>query len=229
MKRQLFVTLLAAGLMTGGAARIMAQAPATSGLKMGLINVQAAIFESAEGKQATAKLQTQFAPKRNDLLAKQGEVERLQKQLREQEKTLSDEARSSLVRQIETKTKELNRAEEDFTNEGQQAQAQVFNDIGTKMMKVVDEFARKNGYHVVMDVGSPQTPVIWASETVNITDDIVKLYDAANPAAGAGEAAPAGAPPAGAKPAGAKPATPPASKPAAPAAPAAKQPGAKKP
>src|ERR1017187_3193611 len=49
-----------------------------------------------------------------------------------------------------------------------------------------------------LDVSNPQTPVLWASQTIDITTDIVKLYDQANP----GTAAPAAAkPPAGAAPA----------------------------
>jgi outer membrane protein len=50
----------------------------------------------------------------------------------------------------------------------------------------------------VLDVSNPQTPVLWASQTIDITGDIVKLYDQANPGTGgpATAKAPAGSAPA---------------------------------
>jgi outer membrane protein len=225
MKRQLFALALAAGLTLAAAGSSLGQSPAapapTGAVKIGLINIQQAIVQSNEGRVAIERLQKQFAPRQADLQSKQAEIEKLQKQLREQEKTLSDEARGSLVRQVEAKTKDFNRANEDVTNDAQQAEAQAVNEIGQKMMKVLDDYARKNAYHMVLDVGSPQSPVLWASETVDLTDVIVKLYNAAEPvpAAATSGAAPAAAP--AAKPPAAKP---PAAKPA-PTAPAAKKPG----
>jgi outer membrane protein len=225
MKKQLFAFTLAAALTVATAGYGQAPfvpAPAAA-VKIGLINIQRAIIESNEGRVAIERLQKQFAPRQTDLQTRQAEIEKLQKQLREQEKTLSDEARAGLVRQIEAKTKDFNRANEDATNDAQQAEAQAVNEIGQKMMKVLDEYARKYGYHVVFDVGSPQSPVLWASAAVDLTDDMIKLYNSSAPAAGAATsgAAPAAAPPV-AKPA-AKPAAPPAAKPTTP--PAAKKPG----
>ncbi len=231
MKKQAFVLSLAYALGLGLAGNVSAQAPAApaapaAAVKLGIINIQRAIIESNEGKKAAQKLQEQISPKRNDLQGRQAEIEKLQKQLREQEKTLSDEARGNLVRQVETKTKEFTRINEDYSNEAQQAEAQVINEIGQRVMKVLDEFARKNGYHVVLDVSSQQTPVLWAASSVDVTDEIIKLFNAVSPGASAG---PAGNPPAaasGTPPAAKPPAAKPAITPGTPAAPAAKKPAA---
>ena len=56
-------------------------------------------------------------------------------------------------------------------------------------------------------VSNPQTPVLWAASAIDITSDIVKLYDQANPGTGA---APTGAAPA------ARPSTPTSAPPPAP-------------
>ena len=234
MKKQLFAFTLAAALTvaTAGYGQSPFVPAPTAAVRIGLINIQRAIIESNEGRVAIERLQKQFAPRQTDLQTRQAEIEKLQRQLREQEKTLSDEARAGLVRQIEAKTKDFNRANEDATNDAQQAEAQAVNEIGQKMMRVLDEYARKYGYHVVFDVGSPQSPVLWASAAVDLTDDMIKLYNSVAPAVGAATpgAAPAAKP--AAKPAApaaapatpaAKPAAPPATKPATP--PAAKKPG----
>ena len=165
---------------------VQAQNPApTPRSKIGIINVQRAIVETEEGKEAQEKLKADFAPKVKELQAKQAELERLQNQLREQERALSDEARANFVRQIETKTKDFNRSREDFNSEGQQAQSEVLGKIGQKVLKVLGEYALENGYHIVIEIGSPQTPVVWANTAVNLTDDIIKRYNASSGASSA--------------------------------------------
>ena len=63
---------------------------------------------------------------------------------------------------------------------------------------------RQNGYAMVVDVSNPQTPVLWADPAVDITNEIVKLYDQAHPGTGAA-AAPARPAPAKPAPSAAKP------------------------
>ncbi len=219
MRNKLFIVLLAAGVLAGVSSSVMAQAPGVvAGPKIGVLNVQRAIAECNEGKQAAEKLQSQFKPKQGELQAKGAEIERLQKQLRDQEKTLSDDARASLVRQLESKQKEFSRSQDDFNTEAQQAENSVIQEIGQKMMKVVEDYALKNGYAMILEASSP--PVVWASSALEVTDDIIKLYNISAPSSVPAPGAPAAARPAA--PAAAKPATPPAAKPAAP--PAAKKP-----
>jgi outer membrane protein len=55
--------------------------------------------------------------------------------------------------------------------------------LGDKLMAVVRDYAARNGYALVIDVSLPNGPVIWASPTSDITNEIVRLYDQAHPAA----------------------------------------------
>jgi outer membrane protein len=79
------------------------------------------------------------------------------------------------------------------------AQGEVIDRIGRKMVDVLDKYSRENGYTVVLDSSAQNTPILFASTQIDVTQDIVRLYDAAYPVK-------AGAAPAQ-KPA-AKPATP---------------------
>src|ERR1039457_1363161 len=58
----------------------------------------------------------------------------------------------------------------------------VFSHLGVCSL---EKYATGNGYALVLDVSNRQTPVLWASQTIDITGDIVKLYDQANPGTGA--------------------------------------------
>jgi outer membrane protein len=50
------------------------------------------------------------------------------------------------------------------------------------MMKVIDSYAQTHGFTVVLDVSNPNTPVLYASNSVDITKDIIDMYDKSTPA-----------------------------------------------
>ena len=173
--------------------------------KMAIINIQVAIAQSNDGQEAARQLQTRFGPKRTELETLQREITELQNQLRNQERTLSEEARNRMLRSIDDKTKALNRSNEDATAEFQQAEQDAINEIGRKMMGVVDEYAKKNSFSLILDVSSPQTPVLYADSAIDITPTVIELYNqaTAKPAASAAPGsspAPATAPPPAARP-----------------------------
>ncbi len=180
------VSAILAGLLVVFSASGFAQNAAQ---KVAIIDIQAAIARSKDGQAAIRDLQDKFAPKRVELENQQREISDLQNQLRNQEKTLSDEARTRLLRTLDDKTRRLNRDNEDATAEFQQAQQDVINGIGRKILGVISEHAQKNGLGLVLDVSSPQTPVLYANATIDITQTIIEQYDAAVAAAEAAEAA----------------------------------------
>ncbi len=45
------------------------------------------------------------------------------------------------------------------------------------MMAVIEKYAKDNGYSMILDVSNPNTPVLYASSGIDITQDIVALYD----------------------------------------------------
>ena len=188
--------------------------------KIGVVNIQQAIQECAEGKKEIDTLQQRFAPKQVELKQQSDDVESLKKQYQAQAEKLSDDEKTSRAKAIDTKQKSLQRNYEDAQAEFQQAEQDVINRIGSKMVNVLEKYASANGFAVVLDVSNPQTsPVLWATQGTVITKELVDAYDKENPA---GATAPA------AKPAGA--AKPPAPRPAAtPARPATASPTPKKP
>jgi outer membrane protein len=190
-------------------------APAPTGAsKIGIVDVQAAIVSTNEGQKEFQALQKKFDPTKVELEGLQKEVEDLKKQLSTQGDKLNDEARNSLVKQVDSKQKLLQRKYEDANNDLTAQQNDIANRIGQKMMEVLDKYARANNYGVVLNVSGQQNPVIWASQPADLTQAIVEAYNAqSNVPAQAGAAPAAGARPGAAKPAAARPAAP---KPATP-------------
>jgi hypothetical protein len=52
------------------------------------------------------------------------------------------------------------------------------------MVDVLDRYARENGYMVILDSSAQNTPIMFASTNIDVTQDIVRLYDQAYPVKG---------------------------------------------
>jgi|tagenome__1003787_1003787.scaffolds.fasta_scaffold20408813_1 outer membrane protein len=170
----LSVTALA---QTGAAAP--AATPGAAPTRVGIINIQQAILLTNEGKRDFEALEKKFEPKRNELQGLQKEVEDMKKQLSTQGDKLNDEARAKLSKDIDARSKTLQRSLEDAQQDFQQQQGEIVNRIGGKLMDVIDKFAKGNSYAAILDVSNPQTNgVIWAASNSDVTQEIATAYNA---------------------------------------------------
>lgn len=174
-------------------AKAPATAPGVVPAKIAVINIQQAIVYTKEGQKAIADLQTRFNPRKSALEKRQSNIGQLQDQLKKGGATMSDAAKQKIMRDIDADTKSLNRDADDFNADMQQEQGKVMQELGQKVMSILDQYAVQNGYAVVIDVSNQQqNPVFWAAASNVITADIVRVYDQAHPAAAAARpAAPA--------------------------------------
>ena len=225
------ISMISAWAQTGGAAPA-ANSPATpavgspasagspaaiptgTGTKIGTINIEQAVVGTNEGQRDFEALRKKLEPKQNELKGQNDELESLQKQLQTQGDKLNEDARASLVKQIETKKKSFDRSVQDAQEDAQNQQKEIFQRILQKMAPVIVKHAQDSGYAMIVDTSNPwpQSPILWYGEGGDITRAVVDLYNTQSgvPApAGAGAAAKPVAPkPAAPKPAAPKPAAP---------------------
>ena len=186
-----FVLPVFAALAVSSIAGAQAAGPAT---KIATINVSQAIASTAEGKADAAQLQSQFAPRTSELQTISKQIDDLTGKLRTGENTLNDEEKTRLQAQINQLQQSGQRKQQDLTDDQQAAEQDLIETIGRKLEVVLNKYATENGYAVVLDVGSQQTSVFWSAPTVDITQQVISLYDAANPVKGGGAAPSSSAP-----------------------------------
>ena len=174
-------TALALILSVPAFAQPAATAPAAAAVpasaKVGIVNIQAAIVGSNEGQRDFEDLQKKFDPKRQELEGMNKDVEEMQKKFNAQGDKLNDQARADLLRQIDSKKKELQRSYEDANTDIQAQQNEIANRIGQKLVSVLDKYAKTNGFTVILDVSGQQSPVLWAASSVDITQAVVDAYN----------------------------------------------------
>src|ERR1700722_1203353 len=210
-----FAQTSSAAAPSGPASSPAASAPTApiatgTGSKIGTINIEQAVVGTNEGQRDFEALRKKLEPKQNELKGQNDELEKRQKQLQTQGDKLNEDARASLVKQIETKKKSFDRQVQDAQEDAQNQQKEIFQRILQKMAPVIVKHAQEGGFAMIVDTSNPwpQSPVLWYDgEKSDITKAVVDLYNTQS-----GVAAPA-TPGAATKPAAPKPTTP---KPAAP-------------
>ena len=196
------VALAVACLLGTVAVQAQTAAGAASGNKIGVINVRQAIVTTTEGKQASADLQAQFASRQNELENLNKQINDLRQRLQSGSATLSEEEKQRLTLQGQRMAAQLERKQNEMQEDVNAAQGEVVDRIGRKMIDVLDRYARENGFVAIFDSSAQNSPILYASTNIDVTNEIIKLFDQAYPGGAA------------AKPAGTKPATTP--KPATP-------------
>ena len=185
--------------------------PAQTPTKVAIINIQGAILATKDGAKAREAIRVKFEPRAKDMEGRNAEVQKLREQITKGANIMSAETREKLTREIDDKQKKLQWDSEDMQNELQQEEGKLVNEIGQRMIQVIDEYSKGQGFAIVLDVSTQQSPVLWAANGVDITQQIVEGYDKKFGSGAAG--APGATPSAPA----AKPAAPPAAAPKKPA------------
>ncbi len=166
--------VLAAGFLAQ--AQTSAAAGPSNG-KVAVIEIQSAILQTKDGQKAIADMQAKFNPVKAKLDSKRADIARNEDTLRKGQSTMSQEAQQKLARDIDVQTKALNRDTDDANADLEQENQKIMNDLGGKMLAIINKYATDKGYVLVLDVSTQQSPVLWASNTIDITRDIIAAYD----------------------------------------------------
>jgi len=169
--------LVLVGVLLASPMSLFAQA------KIGLLNVMRVMAECTEGKQVLGEFQKKVEAKKVELEKKNNEIQELQKQLQSQARTLNDESRAALAKNIETKTTELQRSQDDAQKEFGAMQNEILGRLGTKIAPVVQQFAKDNSFAIVVDASNQNSQVIYFDPSIDVTDEIIKKVDASQAAA----------------------------------------------
>jgi len=182
MKRSLALVLtLASGFALSAAAQTpaatSAAAPAAGPAKIAVIAFQVAVAQTNEGQRNFADLQKKYDPKREALKKLSDDLDAMTKQLQTDQAKLTPAEQQSRATAIDNKKKQLDRDAQDASNDFQQEMQDVYNNLASKVYDVLQTYAEQHGFTLVLDVSQQQTPVLYASNSSNITKEIIDAYN----------------------------------------------------
>lgn len=157
-------------------------APAQSGApapaKVAVVNLQAAVFGSAETKKADGEMTAKFKPRQDAIDQLNREIAALSNQLQANQGKLTAQAEADITAQGQRKQRELQRAQDDLQADATAYRNDVLSKITAKMSDVVKKLADQKGYDLVVEASA----AIFFKTALDITKDAIAEYDKAYPA-----------------------------------------------
>lgn len=154
--------------------------------RIGIVDTRRLLTGSNAGKQIIARLDKVAEEKGAQLKPRQDEIQALQKRIADGRVSLSEDKLAQMQRELDDKVTSARRLREDLQKEMEQAQAVAFEEFEGKVAPLVEAFGRDGGFLFILNVGffnQPNLPsgIVWASESSDVTDELVRRIDAANP------------------------------------------------
>lgn len=165
-------SLLAAVVVMGGLAIL----PAAAQSKVGVINMQKALLETADMKKASSELEGKFKPRTDRLASLQKDLNEIQTKLQSQQ--TPQNVAAELQADGQRKQREATRIQEDLQAEVERDRQEILQRGASRMSDVVKKLAEEKGLDIVVDA----TNAIFFKPVLEITADATVAYDKTYPA-----------------------------------------------
>ncbi|MFZ5427357.1 MAG: OmpH family outer membrane protein [Thermodesulfobacteriota bacterium] len=142
--------------------------------KIGVVNSEEVVMNSAAGKRAVQDLQNKVEAKQRELTRQSDELKQMDENFRKQSVTLSSEAKLRMQSEIETKFKKMMDDQNNFNQQMGQERQRVLEPLMKVFDQVVADYAKKNGYSLIIE----RRAVLYASG-MDLTAEITKAFEAA--------------------------------------------------
>jgi outer membrane protein len=178
------------------AAAVLALAPAAlaADAKIAILDFQRAGLETDEGKLIAGQLADEMKAKQGQLDAKQVEFKQLADDFEKQSALLNDQTKAQKRAELQKRDEEIRTMFMQLQQELGQREQEASKGMSDRIRAIVAEIATADGIQLVVD----RPAVVWAAGPLDITNEVIRKYNAKYPAKGGGAGAK------GTKPAGAK-------------------------
>lgn len=169
--RRIGAALAALGALLGMAAIAAAE------LRVAVVDLQRALNECEAGRRAKDQVKSKFERSQDQLKRQREDLDRLKEDYDRKAAVLKEEERRSLEKDLENRTLEFKRKYEDFQRDLKRTDSELTAAIVEELYQIVRDYGAKNSYSLVFEASSGA--LIYSDRAVDITDEIVKLHDAA--------------------------------------------------
>ncbi len=154
--------------------------PAFAEVKIATVDFQRALNEVAEGASARARLESMYSEKKAAIEKMGKDLEAKGLEFQKQAVILSDAARKQKEEELYAEQMRFQSAYQRSEGEMQQAYMGAMETLISKMRTLAGTIGQEKGYTLVVEIN--EGGVVWASSSVDITAELIKRYNAANPA-----------------------------------------------
>ena len=142
--------------------------------KIGVVEFQRLLDNSDDGKEFKAQITEKGKQMEAELKSKGAEIEELKKRLEREALVMSKEMREEKEREFRIKVNDIKTLQKRYETELQGIQKKMMGQLQADTLEIIDEIGKSRGYLMIMD----KRGVLYAPSTVDITDEVIKRYNA---------------------------------------------------
>lgn len=142
-------------------------------VKIGVIDTQKILRDSQAAKEAQKVFRRDLEAKRAVLKSKEQEVMVLDQEIKKEGPKMEATVLKNKREKLADEMKELKRLRTDLSDDLKKKDAELTQKILKEIDAIVKDYSKKNKYTIILD----RRMVIDFDETVEITNDIIKIYD----------------------------------------------------
>lgn len=162
--RNLFLVLLATAAVS---------APAFAESKVGVVDTVRLMEEAPQAKSAQADIESEFAPREQELVSLQKSIRKLEDKLSRDGAVMTEKENSKLERDILSKRRELKRTQDEFRDDLNIRKNEVLSKLQRQMYEATVTLAKEKNYDVILGQG-----VVYSNKKVDITDLVLEKLKA---------------------------------------------------
>ncbi len=145
--------------------------------KVGVVNMQKAVFDTAEIKKADNEMQAKYKPKQDDIGKLNSQIEDIAKQLQSGAGKLTPQAQADLQAQGTRLQRDLQYKQQDLQEQVNEDRQAILTASSQKMTDVIKKIAEERGLDMVVDTQN----TYYFKPAMDITAEATAAYDKAHP------------------------------------------------
>ncbi len=157
-------------------ALLLLAAPALADTKIAYVDLQKALNLSKAGAQAKSDIGVQVKKYEAEFKTKQEKLMKMKGELEKQAVLLSDSAKAEKEREFQKNVVDLQRFQKDVKQELQQQDAELTKQILNELYVVLQKIGKDGSYTMILEKN--EGAVIYAAENIDLTNELIKAYDA---------------------------------------------------
>lgn len=143
--------------------------------KIGVVSANEVLQNSDPGKRAIAELNAKAEAKQKELQRANEDFKRLEDDYRKKSVTLSAEAKGKQQGELEQKARKMMEDQQSFGQQLEQEQKRLMDPLFKVFQQVLADYAKKNGFSVILEKQS----LLYYLPAADVTADITKEFDSA--------------------------------------------------
>lgn len=150
---------------------LLAGATMAQDIRIGYVDMKRLLDNAPQVIAGRAELDIEFRPINDDLLADEARLLGLEQDLASASNLTAEQA-AARQREIRNLDRSIERRREDLAEELNFRRNQQIKELGEEIELAVQTVARREGYDLVLS-----SPVAYASETIDITDEVLSFLE----------------------------------------------------